>query len=622
MTPAFLGGVLIHSTLSFSSSNLKGTLESLGVPVHLGRLHAACVGPDEDGENRRIYLAFSQAQNRPPFLLIVNPDTGEMAQYYPPQACDIAGLKSLYLGQDGVMYVGSFSPARLLRFDPGKGYGSIQDEAQIEDMGLLPGASMIWWMMDAADGNIYLSVSGGAGLFSWNPSDGTIRNHGKLSEENEYATWLVRSEDGWTLYAVVAPERYDVVAYDVRTGQRRGLLSEQHRGTGFISICRGDQGFLYANLPNNKKILVDKVTVHDGLPWNILEDGRRFFTDYEILNIVAGDGTSRSLPLRYEAETEIFHLHEGPDGKVYASTHAPLRFCRYDPTTGQTDSLGNPFVTADGDVGASLNYLGKIYMAAYQGSDLTCYDPARPWKKGHTGTDNPWTWGKPVGEGHTIPVGLVAGVDRLLYLASDSSYGISGGALACLDPKTGRTVYNLREPFDERSIASLAADPEKPLLYVGCKKTSAEAAAVLCWNTRDRRIAWISVPSKEGTSISSLVYLHGMLYGSAMKGYEAQSFFAMEAVTGKVIHKRELSLPAVIRGNLKLGPDGWLYGLTYQRPTFFRIHPEKYVLEQICKPPRADGYAMAVTADGLYFAYDGMLMRFRFSRPLSKSKLK
>lgn len=603
-----------------SSAAPTGRFETLGMPVRIGRLHGTRVGPDDQGRRRWVYFAFAQAQGNPPFLLVVQPDTGEMQQVFPPQEKKVVGFKSLYPGTDGCVYIGSYNPARLLRFDPR------HPERRLQDIGGLPRASMVWWLQEATDGRLYMTTSAasdGARLFSWDPKTDKIRGHGQLSTENKYATYLLASADGGTLYAVVAPEKYDVVAYDVRTGLRRGLLTEAQRGTGFIGIDRGEDSFLHATLPERQSVLVEKVTVNPGPPWHELEDGRRVIATAESLTVTDIGGKQRTIPLRYEAGTEVFTLHPGPDGKVYAFTHAPLRLCVYDPQTETLTALGNPFATADGHLGAAANWQGRIVLVAYPGCDLALYDPVKPWHKGPTPQDNPWTWGKPQGEGHKRPAAMVVGSDGLLYVGSDLSHGVPGGAVACLRPQTGETVYNLREPFLRRQVYALAADPQEPVIYIGCVGIEPsgdgkiKGAHVLAWDIRERRVLWDVVPVGEARYISSLNYVAERLCGTTLHDYAIQHFFALDPHTGKSLHVVQTPVAGVVHGNVRLGPDGWLYGLTYVQHTLFRIHPGTYVVQEIAKPPQVPkGYALAVTREGLYFGAGAALMRFRFEKPL------
>ena len=298
-----------------------GVFEDLGIPVHAGTLHDIRVGPDREGRFRAVYLAFAQADGGLPFLLVVDPDTGRSEQHFPPRDVEVAGFKSLHVGTDGYVYVGGYKPASLFRFDPRAPERGLSVLAE-----RLPGANMVWWIQEAADGRLYMTTSVEARLYSWDPATGRVRQHGRLSTENRHATIVAPSEDGWTLFVVVAPERYDVVAYDVRTEQWRGLLPLEQRAVGFIGVLRGEDGLLHAELPDGTTPLIQRVSVV-GYPVNlVMDDGRRVRSTEEHLMVTEPNGAeAESIPLGYEAGATVFTVHTGPDERVLDGRFDPSR---------------------------------------------------------------------------------------------------------------------------------------------------------------------------------------------------------------------------------------------------------------------------------------------------------
>ena len=147
---------------------------------------------------------------------------------------------------------------------------------------------------------------------------------------------------------------------------------------------------------------------------------------------------------------------------------------------------------------------------------------------------------------------------------------------------------------------------------------------VLGWDTAERRILWDTVVGKDQPRITSLHYIAGSLWGTASKGLRGarHRFFRMDARTGKLRHMQTVPFAPIIRNNLRLGPDGWLYGLSYVGTRdLFRIHPQSGAVEAIARlPDGARGYALAVTRDGLYFGKGARLMRFVFDEPLAVAK--
>lgn len=595
--------------IAFWQLGAADPIEDLGPPpVNVGRLHDMRLGPNERGELTRVYMAFAQATDRPPFLLMVDAIAGSSRQFYPPSGAEVQGFKSVYVARDGWVYVGGYAPARLLRLDPRR------PDMGLQDLGVLPDANMIWWMLEAADDRVYMTTSGEARLYSWDPAKRAIHDHGGLSTENKYATVLLATPRGDRLYAVVAPQRYDVVAYDVASGARRGLLPASERGIGFIGILRGDDGRLRAELTDDTLVRASDEEVV-GLPQYRLDDGRWLRATAEELTLIEGDGTITRRPLKYEAQAWLNRLHAAPDGSVFASTESPLRVCHYSPSSRTWKVLGNPFAEADTGVAAVGSWKGTLLLAAYPGTDLAVYDPSREWQKGPTPSHNPWTWGKPDGIGHTRPSGIVVGRDGLIYVASDAAYGVNGGAVACIDPATGKTVYNLRDVFLDRSVVSIAADPSRAVVYIGCtRRPSADGrqsgASVIAWDTARRRILWEDEPWPGAESVSALAYVGGRLYGMAYHDYDSQQVFVLAPSSGRTLYRAATGVPAVIQNNLRLH-GRWLYGLSYVEPTLFGIDPETWALETVARIPAAQGYTFALVGNAAYFSSGSNLLRLR-----------
>jgi hypothetical protein len=606
---AFLGVGASALALAACGLRANASLEDLGAPgVNIGRFHDMRLGPDERGRLTRVYMAFAQAQGLPPFLLVLDATSGRsIGQYYPPRDLDVQGFKSVYVARGGLVYVGGYKPARLLRFDPRR------PEAGLQSLGVLPDANMIWWMIEAADGRVFMTTSSEARLYSWNPASGALRDHGRLSTENKYATVLLSNRQGSRLYAVVAPEHYDVVAYDVRSEARRGLLSSAERGVGFIGILQGDDGRLRAELPGDIPVPAGDEEVV-ALPQYRLADGRVLRATAEELTLNSDGDEPVHFPLRYEADAWLNKVHAARDGSVFGGTESPLRLCHYLPWTRTWKVLGNPFATADTGLAAVADWQGKLVLAAYPGCDLALYDPAREWRKGPEPSDNPWTWGTPDGVGHTRPSGVVVGRDNRIYVASDSSYGVHGGAVACIDPTTGRTVYNIRDLFLERSPVAIAADTARPIVYFGCTRTArgtepTRAACIIAWDAVRRRVIWEIEPIQGAESIGGIVCIGARIIGAAYFDYQRQEIFVIDAPTGRTLHRAATDIQAVIQGNLRES-NGRIYGLSYVDPTLFRIDPTTYQVETLARLPKVQGYSFTLAGEAAYFSSGLGLLRY------------
>ncbi len=599
-----------------------GRVERLGVPVHIGLLHEDRVGPPAAPSTSSVYMSFAQANGALPFLLVVDPDTGATRQYFTSR--QIEGLNAMYPGADGNMYIAGYKETALFRFDPRRPADGLQE------LGVLPGANMIWWLREAGDGRLYMTTSDakqGARVFSWERTTNAISDLGPIGGENTYATHMQVSEDGSRLYIAVGQEKCDVIAYDIRTGKHEGLLREADRIAGdALGLFRDDKGLLVAHYEVARREIHLGLPVNAGPPPHDFPDGRSESATAEVVTIKAKDGGLRRIPLKYDAGSQIFMIHAGPGTKLYPSTQSPLRLCVYDSRTAELSVLGNPFVNANGAIGAAANVNGRVVFAAYPRSELVLYDPSRPWNPGSSAFNNPWQWGEVQGDGHTRPMAVVPGIDGFVYVGSDSAYGIPGGAMACVDPRTGTTRYNVRDPFLTMSVQTLASDPVRAVVYIGTSTPDAQGtgkgAHVLAWDAGRRTVLWDVVPAADGDYIASLNFVAGKLCGTTRNTALQQRFFALDPATGRTMHIAPTSVGPVELGNLRVGPDGMLYGLSYVYRALFQVDPDTYEIEELIKVRQADGYAMAVTEDGIYYAAGAALMRFRFDTPLKPPKTK
>lgn len=173
--------------------------------------------------------------------------------------------------------------------------------------------------------------------------------------------------------------------------------------------------------------------------------------------------------------SNIFMLHLGPDGCIYGSSFLPEHFLRYNPLTGELSNLGRCSVSL-GEAYTMGNFSdGTMAIASYPHSRISLYDPRKPYRYGTDDTANPRDIGRldeigirPAGmaivpalmapDGTTIP--------EKMWIASLPDYGLWGGTLAWLDPKTGAHGSH-RHLVQDCSPFSLIWLPESKLLLVG-----------------------------------------------------------------------------------------------------------------------------------------------------------
>ncbi|MBI2949874.1 MAG: hypothetical protein HYY23_19760 [Verrucomicrobia bacterium] len=110
----FFAGLTVLSVFAGAPpQEAAGRFESLGIPVRKGGLMGCLVGPDGRG-GEALYFNFNQA-GAPLFLVQVDPETGRARQFAAPQG---PGAWAFAVGPDEMIYLGTWSGALILRFDP------------------------------------------------------------------------------------------------------------------------------------------------------------------------------------------------------------------------------------------------------------------------------------------------------------------------------------------------------------------------------------------------------------------------------------------------------------------------------------------------------------------------
>jgi hypothetical protein len=346
-------------------------------------------------------------------------------------------------------------------------------------------------------------------------------------------------------------------------------------------------------------------------PTSFLADGRRIRVTNEALFVSAPDA-ERRWPLKYSASSWLYYLHTAINGDIYGFTHGPLRMVRHRITGDRVEDLGHPFATADGHVGAAVNWRGKIVMAAYPGADMAVYDPSLPWNKGPTAAHNPWVWGPVEGEGHVRPQAMAVFGDEVV-IASDSAYGVEGGAVARMNAITGRTIENIRAPFLNRTVTSVVADPLRAILYIGTGTDVTRpdpSPCVVAWDVRASRVLWECAPVPKTTAIVALFSDGIQVWGAAAEGYGPLWAFQLSS-SGTVLRSTRTGVNSTIPGNVRATAGGMLYALSFTDRMFFRLPPSTGVAQPVAALAGVDGYTFAVSGSRAYFAHRGDLLRLR-----------
>lgn len=421
------------------------------------------VGPDGRG-GEALYFNFNQT-GAPLFLVQVDPETGQARQFTAPQG---PGAWAFLVGPDEKIYLGTWSGALILRFDPR------QPEKGIEVVGK-PSASedYLWQFALGKDRQLYACTYPNAKLVRFDPASGRMEDLGRMHPTEMYARSLAVGSNG-KVYVGIGTQQGDLVVFDPTTRQHRSILPAGFEGTkgwGTVGVTRRADGQVYAEFGRHLMRLDDEtatsVVQAPEKPPLKLRDGREVTAfgrgTFSLKDSRTGKVVDRTF--HYEGAGDmLFVLGNGPNGVVYGSTAMPLEVFRFDPGAARSEHLGG---MPGGEVYSMLEHEQKLYLCYYGGAVMNLYDPSkRFWSFGNATNSNPISFGG-IGDGHLRPRAMIRGPDGLIYIGSEPPYGELGGAMAVWDPRQNRTVENYRHVVTNQSIVSLAYEPRSGLIFGG-----------------------------------------------------------------------------------------------------------------------------------------------------------
>jgi hypothetical protein len=570
----------------------------------------AYVGPGKSGYRDTIYISFGQ-YHAPLFLLAVNPDTGEIKQFNGPLSSEM-GSWGFTIDHENRIYLGSYSHAHLLRFDP--------KTEKWDDLGQPGGEeeSFICAVTTASDGKIWGGTYPSAKLFSYDPKTGISQNFGRMDPEQFYC-YPTAGEDG-LIYCAIQFEKIDIVVFDPGRQIKSSLIPLEGRKPGRVNLIKGEDGKIYAKISTSGKwfrieegkALIEVSESAIPFPPKGLSDGRKFhILDHKTLRIKnPTTKEEKDIPLRYEASgAYIFVVGSGPDGRVYGSSMLPLRLFVYDPKDHSLTNLGKA-AHADGEIYSMGFYKNKLFLCSYPNARLSIYDPKRPWRFGMEEDANPRDLG-PLGERQDRPRAMVAGPHEKVYIGSYPDYGHHGGAISVYDlEKNEKRVY--RNIIKNQSIASMAYIEKLDLIAAGSSvrggsgtKAIEKEAKLILWDPKEERKIFEIIPVLEAKTILSLsATIDGILYGII----DNEKVFVFDPEKREIKKVFNLGFKKPIETSLQIGPDGRLYGLAKEE--VFAIDPRNGQVFLLAKPPVSIDSGMAIVGTKIYFGSGTNLWEF------------
>ncbi len=590
----------------------------LGEQCHRNAVYNHALGLNAQG-NECYYVAFT---GNPGLLLTLDPRTGKGAQIdftdCPGHPWGIwwASNKKLYLS------FGGGEGDVILCYNPAD--GSLENLGHATDS-----EQVVWTLWEAPDGKLYGGTYPNAKLVTIDLQTHEITDLGRISPDQPYIRTVACEGD--YIYCNAGPSKPAVWAYNIRTGEKTQMLPDRFReqagwgnarnhsdghvyviigeekfrldGTQFepVTTCPGPVPEAYQGYADQMRLkLRDGTTIRQDVQSG---PDRRYFLDLP-------DGTMETVPFDYAGTANIlWSLVNGPDGRIYGSTHSPITLFAHDPATGETEVLGDP-IHAHGQIYGKRWHDGKLYMAAYGRSTVTVYDPGRPWSFGAEPERNPRYLGScQIGR----PSAMVAAPDgRHLLIGGVPGYGSVGGVLTILEPQEP-SIEVLEEIVDTHSIYSMVTIPNTDLVCLGttCRGGSASEtqqsdARLVLWDHARRETVFQTEPVPGEATIEQLIYAAGKVFAITRDNGHLVVF---DPATRTVLHTAELGFgPGVLFGLGHRDADGMVYAIS--GTSLLRIDPATYAIERVAAHPDMR-YGMAFAGDSVYVCAGPRLMKCR-----------
>lgn len=500
---------------------MTATFEDLGVPVRSVNWVNVHPGAGSDGADRVWATMGQQADGF--FVLDVDPWSGESRQVHSRDA-EAKYPTATCAARSGMLYVGAAYRGHLFGYDGDR----------LEDLGAIhPEQATFPCRIDEdADGRLWIGSYPGADLTRYDPSTRQFERFGPVDDVDMYCYPLVDRESG-LIACLIKMTRQHVVLFDPATREKTEVGPSLTKEEGALSLVRGADGRLYVQSEEAAWVIDGKAArlwpepVEEAPPPR-LSDGSTFrFADagaflYRRLEVQPPTGAAQTVDVDYEAAgSEIFTLHEGPDGRVYGSSILPLHLFAHDPRSGETVDYGKASESG-GEVYSMANHDGRLYLSSYPAARISVYDPSRPYEYGTSEMGNPRDIGR-IDDVSYRPRSTLAGPLGRIWTASLPDYGLWGGPLAWLDPESGeRRSY--RDVAGEGSCYSLAWLEREGLIAVGTTvqagtgtQPRAEEAALLLWDPTAEAAVGQGSPTGGLTAVNALVVDgQGRLVGTAV----------------------------------------------------------------------------------------------------------
>lgn len=333
--------------------------------------------------------------------------------------------------QRKVAYVGASNRPSVWTFDPAS--RRLERIAALDP--LLAQERYVWSVAVGPGGLVYAGTYPGGQLIEHDPATGRARSLGAPLAGRQYVRSLAVGASGTVYCGVGTPAA--VVSVDPRTGRRRTLLETP--ASTFPGRLRLEDGALLAGAHRIR--VADRAGAPTGAEPEVGLDGR-----YKVAT--AGRTYEGRVDLASRQDgMGIMSLARGPDGALYGATYYNASVFRVIPADGRLETLGRAH-GADAEFRALQDIgNGRLLLPGYHGR-LYVFDVGRPW-----GETNPRPVGE-IGQGQHLALAADRAPDGRVALATPPDYGLRGGGLTILDPRS-MTWRTLKAPVPEQAVVSV-----------------------------------------------------------------------------------------------------------------------------------------------------------------------
>lgn len=637
-----------NRTEAAAVNRIFGQPEDLGSPINSVAIYDGAYGK-EDGRD----VLYTTSSGSPARFQVVDLVSRQVLRAFTLPGTDSSWTH--LTAPDGTVYIGG----------NGKLYRYLPATKQVEELGGVPGETVLYSLSIDEQGRIYAGTYPNGKVVSFNPATRQFTDYGVMAEGQKY----VRStayHNGY-LYAGIGATG-SIVRLNVATGEKQPVplpnIPVVTDSTGFVFQMEVAGHYLVAGLYNASSVLLfyDLDTNQWSSSYHLNNKGihlaygqpgsnKVYFVqnshlmEVDLTSLAATDtGVTIGTVLRGTAWVSIPGDPELPGlslatvtfggGVTYMNLETKITKSIEYPVQGNpipiqalekgpdgklymsgypggkgarfNPSTGSTESFALGQAEGMGSFGNKLYFGIYPGAHIQELDPAQPF----AANTNPK-------EIFSIPEQdrpfVITSAENKLWIGTIPEYGHLGGSLTMYDPVNGGAPTVYPNVVNNQSIVGIAVRNGK--LYgstsihggLGIDPVETEAK-IFTWDiatgTKVKEVTPVIPGAAKPTMISGLTFgPDGLLWGAADGTIFAMNPDTLEVVKSKTVYAGVSNYGRWRPVYIRLGQDGLLYTTLYSKLTV--IDPDTLTSFEL-----ADTTLMTLGDDGnIYYSYGTSLMK-------------